>query len=50
MFYERGMSRENFSYAGGMKDSFDRQPPTPPSAHQPNIGALVSDDDAGPGT
>jgi hypothetical protein len=29
-FYERGESRKNFSHAGGMKDSFDRQPPTCP--------------------
>jgi len=28
VFYERGMSRKNFSHAGGMKGSFDRQPPT----------------------
>jgi hypothetical protein len=25
VFYERGESRKNFSHAGGMKDSFDRQ-------------------------
>jgi hypothetical protein len=27
VFYERG-ARKNFSHAGGMKDSFDRQPLT----------------------
>jgi hypothetical protein len=31
MFYERGESRKNFSHAGGMKDSFGRQPPLPVS-------------------
>lgn len=29
VFYERGESRKNFSHAGGMKGSFDRQPPPP---------------------
>ena len=31
VFHERGESRKNFSHAGGMKDSFDRQPPLPVS-------------------
>jgi len=30
-FYERGVSRKNFSRAGGLKVSFDRQPPLPAS-------------------
>ena len=40
VFYERGESRKNFSHAGGMKDSFDRQPPLFPSARQHNSGLL----------
>ena len=27
VFYERGVSKKNISHAGGMKDSFERQPP-----------------------
>ena len=41
-FYERGVSRKNFSHAGGMKDSFDRQPPTCPSACQRGSGSRGS--------
>jgi hypothetical protein len=40
VFYERGESRKNFSHAGGMKDSFDRQPPLFPSARQHSSGLL----------
>lgn len=31
MFYERDVSRKNFSHTGSIKDFFDRQPPTVPS-------------------
>lgn len=32
VFNERGVSRKNFSHAGDMNDSFDRQPSTYPPA------------------
>jgi hypothetical protein len=47
VFYERDESRKNFPHAGGMKDSFRRQPPTYPSARKPGSRPLVSCASAG---
>lgn len=50
VFYERGESRKNFSHAGGMKDSFDRQPPLYPSARQRGSSRAVVRAVAGSGS
>src|SRR5215213_2601850 len=42
LFYERGVSRKNFSHAGGMKDSFDRQPPTCPSDRSTRLPSALT--------